>query len=450
MTSTRTGPASRPRTATSRSSAPSWPATRASPSSGSAGPTLLARCPDLLAVCSAGAGYDIIDVDACTAAGVIVCNNSGPGREAVAEHALGFMLALAKKIVVADRDDPAGARAGPHRAAQLGAAGQDPRHRRRRPDRRPAHRAVRAVRHDRARLRPVPHRRARRRARGAEKVELDELLERSDFVHLNCPLTPRDRGTHRTRAVRADEADRVLHHHRARSGARRGGAATTRSSSGAIAGAGIDVFHDEPPDPSHPLLALDNVVASPHTAGHHGRGDARHRASRPPSSGSRSSRARCRRACVNPEVVAGATPTDSQHASACGPRSCRVTTTRPSAKVRAQLDHPVIDADGHWVELFPIFFDYIAEVGEPGRRRQVPHPLRAPLPRLVRAHDRGATAAPARAARRTGACRSTCATAPPPRSRASSTTASTTGASTSPSCSRASGSPWAATSPTPS
>ena len=36
---------------------------------------------------------------------------------------------------------------------------------------------------------------------------------------------------------------------------------------GTIAGAGIDVFHDEPPDPSHPLLALDNVVASPHTAG---------------------------------------------------------------------------------------------------------------------------------------------------------------------------------------
>ncbi len=40
--------------------------------------------------------------------------------------------------------------------------------------------------------------------------------------------------------------------------------------------------------------------------------------------------------------------------------------TTKSAKVRGQLDHPVIDADGHWVELFPVFFDYIAEVGSPG------------------------------------------------------------------------------------
>lgn len=68
-----------------------------------AGPTLLRRCEKLLAVCSAGAGYDVIDVDACTRAGIAVCNNSGPGAEAVAEHALGFMLDLAKKITAADR-----------------------------------------------------------------------------------------------------------------------------------------------------------------------------------------------------------------------------------------------------------------------------------------------------------------------------------------------------------
>ena len=68
-----------------------------------AGQRLVERCEQLLAVCSAGAGYDVIDVDACTRAGIAVCNNSGPGAEAVAEHALGFMLDLAKRITVADR-----------------------------------------------------------------------------------------------------------------------------------------------------------------------------------------------------------------------------------------------------------------------------------------------------------------------------------------------------------
>lgn len=50
-----------------------------------------------------GAGYDVIDVEACTRAGIAVCNNSGPGAEAVAEHALGLMIDLAKKITAADR-----------------------------------------------------------------------------------------------------------------------------------------------------------------------------------------------------------------------------------------------------------------------------------------------------------------------------------------------------------
>lgn len=59
---------------------------------------LLRRCPNLLAISSSGAGFDMVDVDACTAAGVVVCNQSGFNKEAVAEHTLGFMLSLAKKI----------------------------------------------------------------------------------------------------------------------------------------------------------------------------------------------------------------------------------------------------------------------------------------------------------------------------------------------------------------
>ena len=52
---------------------------------------LFARAPNLLAVCSLGAGYDVIDVEACTKAGILVCNQSGANREAVAEHAVGLM-----------------------------------------------------------------------------------------------------------------------------------------------------------------------------------------------------------------------------------------------------------------------------------------------------------------------------------------------------------------------
>ena len=64
---------------------------------------LLARCPNLLAISTPGVGYDIIDVPACTEAGVLVVNQEGANSEAVAEHALGLMLALSKKIVIADR-----------------------------------------------------------------------------------------------------------------------------------------------------------------------------------------------------------------------------------------------------------------------------------------------------------------------------------------------------------
>src|SRR5262249_2610961 len=148
---------------------------------------------DLLAVCSAGAGYDIIDVDACTAAGVIVCNNSGPGREAVAEHALGLMLALAKKIVVADRvirrevvqdrmplrsTELLGKTLGVVGAGQIGS----------RLIELCAPFAMEVVAYD-------PYLTADDACeRGAEKVELDELLERSDFVQLNCPLTAETEG----------------------------------------------------------------------------------------------------------------------------------------------------------------------------------------------------------------------------------------------------------------
>ena len=64
---------------------------------------LLKRCPNLLVVSSNGAGYDTIDVDACTAAGVLAVNQAGGNAEGVAEHALALLLNLTKRIGEIDR-----------------------------------------------------------------------------------------------------------------------------------------------------------------------------------------------------------------------------------------------------------------------------------------------------------------------------------------------------------
>src|SRR5579871_6372674 len=64
---------------------------------------LLKRAPNLLIVSSNGAGFDPVDVDACTKAGVLVVNQSGGNANSVAEHALGMMLTLSKRIIQSDR-----------------------------------------------------------------------------------------------------------------------------------------------------------------------------------------------------------------------------------------------------------------------------------------------------------------------------------------------------------
>lgn len=63
----------------------------------------LKRAPNLLLVSSNGAGFDPVDVEACTDAGVLVVNQSGGNAHSVAEHALAMMLTLSKRIIQSDR-----------------------------------------------------------------------------------------------------------------------------------------------------------------------------------------------------------------------------------------------------------------------------------------------------------------------------------------------------------
>lgn len=230
-----------------------------------AGQELVARCETLLAVCSAGAGYDVIDVDACTRAGIAVCNNSGPGAEAVAEHALGFMLDLAKKITFADR----ALRAGPLAnrltlqgtqllgktvgVVGLGAIG-------RRLVELCAPFGMEVLVFD-------PYiGEATAAARGVTVVTLAELLRSADFVQITCPLTADTEGLI-GRAEFAAMKPTAYFITTARGPIHDESALREALISGGIAGAGLDVFHTEPPRPDDPLLQLENVVATPHTAG---------------------------------------------------------------------------------------------------------------------------------------------------------------------------------------
>ncbi|SRX94438.1 putative D-3-phosphoglycerate dehydrogenase [Bradyrhizobium oligotrophicum S58] [Mycobacterium shimoidei] len=229
------------------------------------GPALVERCDQLLAVCSAGAGYDVIDIEACTRAGIAVCNNSGPGAEAVAEHALGFMLDLAKRITVADR----ALRRGPLgdrltlRGSQLlgktlgvvglGAIGG---------------RLVELCAPFGMEILVCdPYvDEATAAERGVTLVELGELVERSDFVQVTCPLTAETRGLFGAAQFAAMKPS-AFFITTARGPVHDEAALHDALLSGGIAGAGLDVFHEEPLRPDNPLLRLENVVATPHIAG---------------------------------------------------------------------------------------------------------------------------------------------------------------------------------------
>jgi D-3-phosphoglycerate dehydrogenase / 2-oxoglutarate reductase len=227
---------------------------------------LLARAPNLLIVSSNGAGFDPVDVAACTAAGVLVVNQSGGNAHSVAEHALGMLLTLSKRIIEADRAlrrDPnvnRNALMGTEaRGKTIGIVGIGN-----------VGRRIAALCNGLLGMKVLaydPYLTASEIvARGAEKVELDELLRRSDYVSISCPLTPDNRGMIGARefalmqphAYFITTARGFIHDEDALLGALR---------NKSIAGAGLDVWSKEPPPPDHPLLQFDNVLASPHTAG---------------------------------------------------------------------------------------------------------------------------------------------------------------------------------------
>src|ERR1700742_913715 len=227
---------------------------------------LIKRAPNLLVVSSNGAGFDPVDVDACTRAGVLVVNQSGGNADSVAEHALGMLLTLSKRIIEADRalrrdrnvnrNALIGREAGGSTIGIVGIGNVG---------RRLAELCKGLLRMNVLAYDPYLSK-SEIAERGAQKVELDELLSRSDYVSINCPLDKKSRGM-----IGAKEFALMQPHAyfitTARGFIHDEDALLEALRSKKIAGAGLDVWSKEPPPPEHPLLQLDNVLASPHTAG---------------------------------------------------------------------------------------------------------------------------------------------------------------------------------------
>ena len=219
---------------------------------------------EFVGVCRTATNH--VDIASATAHDVVVVNTPGRNAQAVAEHALGLMLALARRIpeghsyVMGGRwENPVGPYVdlrGIELAGRtlgivgLGAIG-----------RRLAEMAgaigMRCVAHD-------PY--VESPPQGIRLVDLDEVMACSDFISVHAPLTAETEGLIDSRRLALMKPTAYIVNLSGAGIVDRDGLATVLESR-TIAGAALDVFETQPVAPDHPLLALDNVVLTPHVGG---------------------------------------------------------------------------------------------------------------------------------------------------------------------------------------
>lgn len=223
-------------------------------------PKILARAQRLKVIGRAGIGIDNVDLPAATAKGVIVMNTPFGNSITTAEHALALMFALARQIPAADASTQAG-KWEKNRfmgveltGKTLGIVGCG---------------NIGSIVADRAlglKMKPIafdPFLSVERALDlGVEKVELDDLLARADFITLHTPLTEKTRNILSAAALaRTRPGVRIINC--ARGGLIDEAALAAALDSGHVAGAALDVFVEEPALES-PLFGRDNVVCTPH------------------------------------------------------------------------------------------------------------------------------------------------------------------------------------------
>ncbi len=224
---------------------------------------LLAAAPALRVVGRAGVGVDNIDLEAARARGVVVVNAPEATTDAVAEHTLALLFAVARHIPRADASmkagrwekkafmgmELAGKTLGIIGVGRIGAA--------------VARRARGLGMHT---LGYDPYLSADAlAARGVEPVpDLTTLLARSDVVSVHVPLTPETRGLLNAAAFAHIKPGAIVLS-TARGGVVDEAALLAALEDGRVAGAGLDVFEHEPPGATR-LVTHPRVVATPHIA----------------------------------------------------------------------------------------------------------------------------------------------------------------------------------------
>ncbi|MGC1465620.1 MAG: phosphoglycerate dehydrogenase [Pseudolabrys sp.] len=221
---------------------------------------ILEKAKNLKVIGRAGIGVDNVDIPAATARGIIVMNTPFGNSITTAEHAISLMLALARQIPEADTSTRAGKweknrfmgveifgkTLGVIGCGNIGSIVAD----------RAIGLKMKVIAYDPF-LSPE-----RALDLGVEKVELEELFKRADFITLHTPLTEKTRNVVDAAAIkRMKKGVRIVNC--ARGGLVDEVALTEALKSGHVAGAAFDVFVTEPAT-ENPLFALPNVVCTPH------------------------------------------------------------------------------------------------------------------------------------------------------------------------------------------
>lgn len=226
---------------------------------------VIENSPKLKVIGRTGVGYDSVDVEAATKAGIPVVITPGANNRSVAEHAVGMMFAIAKNFIEAETEmkkgnwnirdakksfELLGKKVG---FIGLGAIGKQ------------AQQICHAIGMKTAGYDPFLSREKMEEFGCAYYEDYHDMIKECDFISIHVPLSDKTRDMIGKKELESMKSTAVLIN------CSRGGIVNEKElvealNHGIIAAAGMDVFEEEPPSPDNPLLHAKNLLISPHSA----------------------------------------------------------------------------------------------------------------------------------------------------------------------------------------